>query len=100
MKKWYPEEWHFKIEVLKVGKENKSEECRMGFEPGDTFECDYGTPCGFCPTSYIKIFPSMEAIRCEGDLRYLGSSAPHEMDFTCPDGPVRFRISGNKHGHA
>lgn len=28
MNKWYPEDWHFKIEVLKVGKENKSTECR------------------------------------------------------------------------
>jgi uncharacterized repeat protein (TIGR04076 family) len=96
MNKWYPEDWHFKIEVLKVGKENKAEECRLGLEPGDTFLCDYETPDGFCPTSFIKIFPVMEAIRCEGDLRYLGASASHEMDFLCPDGAVRFRISGIK----
>jgi hypothetical protein len=67
--KWYPEDWHFKTEVLKVGKHNKSTESRMGLEPGDLFECDYETPCGFCPTSFIKNFPAMEAIRCEGDLR-------------------------------
>ena len=98
MKKWYPEDWYFKIEVLKVGKENKAEECRLGLEPGDTFECDYGTPDGFCPTSFIKIFPTMEILRCEGDLRNLGASESNVMDFICPDGAVRFRISGNKQG--
>ena len=96
MNKWYPEDWHFKIEVLKVGKENKSTECRLGLEPGDRFECNYETPDGFCPTSFIKIFPIMEAIRCEGDLRYLGAQTAHEMEFICPDGAVRFRICGIK----
>jgi uncharacterized repeat protein (TIGR04076 family) len=96
MNKWYAEDWHFKIEVLMVGKENKAEACRLGLEPGDTFECEYETPGGFCPTSFIKIFPIMEAIRCAGDLRYLGACAPNETDFICPDGAVRFRISGIK----
>ncbi|OGN91383.1 MAG: hypothetical protein A2Y88_11375 [Chloroflexi bacterium RBG_13_48_10] len=96
MKKWYPECWYFKIEVQTVGKENKAEECRMGLEKGDTFECDYGTPDGFCPTSFIKVFPVMEIMQCEGDLRNLGASSPHEIDFICPDGVVRFRIRGIK----
>ncbi len=96
MKSWYTEDWHFKIEVLKVGKENKATECRSGLEPGDTFECDYGTPLGLRPTVFIKIFPTMEAIRCEGDLRYLGAQTGQEMDFMCPDGVVRFRITGSK----
>jgi hypothetical protein len=65
MNKWYSEDWHFKIKVLKVGKENKAEECRLGLEPDDTFLCDYETPTGFCPTSFIKIFPVMEVMRCE-----------------------------------
>jgi uncharacterized repeat protein (TIGR04076 family) len=94
MKKWYLEDWHFRIEVMKVGKENKATECRLGLEPGDTFECGYETPGGFCPTSFIKIFPSMEVMRCEGDLRNLGACAAHEMDFICPDGAVRFKITG------
>jgi len=97
MKKWYSEDWHFKIEVLKVGKEDKAEECRLGLESGDVFECDYATPTGFCPTAFIKIFPAMEAIRCEGDLRYLGAISCNKTDFMCPDGAVRFRISGIKH---
>jgi uncharacterized repeat protein (TIGR04076 family) len=96
MKKWYLEDWRFKIEVLKVGKENKAEECRLGLEPGDTFDCSYETPAGFCPTSYIKIFPVMEVLQCGGDLRYLGANEPNMMDFICPDGAVWFRISGNK----
>jgi uncharacterized repeat protein (TIGR04076 family) len=96
MKKWYEEDWHFKIEVLKVGKENQPEECRLGLEPGDKFECDYQTPGGFCPTSLIKIFPVLETIRCEGDLRYLGANVAHEMEFICPDGVVKFKISGIK----
>lgn len=37
MKKWYDEDWHFSVEVLRVGKENKAEECLLGLEPGDTF---------------------------------------------------------------
>lgn len=94
MKKWYPEDWQFKIEVLKVGKENKAEECRIGLEPGDIFLCEYSTPAGFCPSSFIKIFPLMEIIRCEGDLRYLGARNSQEMECLCPDGCVRFRISG------
>jgi hypothetical protein len=36
MKKWYAEDWRFRIEVIRVGKENRAEECRLGLEPGDT----------------------------------------------------------------
>jgi uncharacterized repeat protein (TIGR04076 family) len=94
MKKWYPEDWQFKIEVLLVGKENKAEECRLGFEPGDTFDCRYETPGGFCPTSFLKIFPGMEAVRCGGDLRNLGGEKSTETTFVCPDGVVMFRLTG------
>lgn len=96
MKKWYPENWLFKIEVVQVGKENKAEECRLGLEPGDTFECTYGTPEGFCPTSFIKIFPSVEVIRCSGDLRHLGGNSPSETLFVCPDGVVLFKLTGEE----
>jgi hypothetical protein len=36
MKKWYAEDWRFRIEFILVGKENRAEECRLGLEPGDT----------------------------------------------------------------
>ena len=74
MKTWYHEDWHFSIEVVRVGQENNTEACRLGLEPADTFQCTYGTPAGFCPTSFIKICPSMEVVRCGGDLRNLGGS--------------------------
>jgi uncharacterized repeat protein (TIGR04076 family) len=93
VKEWYHEDWRFRIEALRVGKEDKAEECRLGLEPGDSFECGYGTPAGFCPTSFIKILPSMEVVRCAGDLRYLGGEGPCETTFTCPDGVVLFRLT-------
>jgi len=93
MKKWYAEDWSFKIEVLRVGNDNLPNECRLGLEPGDTFECAYGTPAGFCPTSFIKIFPTMEVIRSGGDTRNLGGKAPDVIDFLCPDGVVVFKIT-------
>ena len=96
MKRWYQEDWSFNIEVLRVGKANRAEECRLGLEPGDTFECTFETPAGFCPTSFIKIFPAMETVRCEGDLRNLGSQAPTEINFVCPDGAVMFKLTGKK----
>ena len=100
MRKWYREEWHFTIEVLGVGKEDRAEECRIGLEPGDTFECDFETPAGFCPTAFIKIFPSMEAVRCEGDLRHVGGDSPTETACLCPAGVVTLRLAGNRRGES
>jgi len=95
-KKWYQEDWRFVIEVVRVGKENKAEECRLGLEPGDRFECTFETPGGFCPTSFIKLFPAMEAVRCAGDLRYLGAGGATETTCLCPDGVVLFRLRGER----
>jgi uncharacterized repeat protein (TIGR04076 family) len=96
MKKWYPEDWLFEIEVLRVGKENRAEECRLGFEPGDTFACTFETPTDFCPTSFIKIFSIMEVVRCGGDLRNLGGESSCAIAFLCPDGVVQFRMTGKQ----
>ena len=96
MKSWYQEEWEFEIEVLQVGQSDKPEECRLGLEPGDTFTCSYGTPTDFCPTSFIKIFPTLEIMRCQGDLRYQGSNDRHDIKTLCPDGVVLFEIRGQK----
>ena len=98
MKKWYREDCHFRIEVVRVGKNDNAEECRMGLEPGDAFECTYETPAGFCPTSFVKIFPAMEIVRCGGDLRCLGGNARREMTAVCPDGVVLFRLTGERVG--
>ena len=96
LKKWYQEDCRFKIEVVRVGKKNSAEECRLGLEPGDTFECTYETPAGFCPTSFVKIFPAMEVVRCNGDLRNLGGDDPCGITFVCPDGVVLFRLTGEQ----
>ena len=94
MRRWYQEDWRFRIKVARVGKEGKAEECRLGLEPGDTFECTYETPAGFCPTSFVKVFPILEIVRCGGDLRALGAKDPWETTFTCPDGVVLFTVTG------
>jgi len=98
MKRWYPEDWRFTIEVIRVGRENKAEECRVGLEPGDTFECTYETPGGLCPTSFIKLFPVLEVVRCQGDLSYLGGTGACETMCMCPDGVVLFRVKGEQTG--
>ena len=94
MKPWYAEDWRFEIEVLRVGEQDDPRACRLGFEPGDRFQCEYGTPPGFCPTAFIKIFPAMEVLRCGGDLRELGADSAHGTIFLCPDGAVTFRLQG------
>lgn len=96
MNKWFLEDWRFKIEVVKVGKENQATDCRLGLEPGDIFECAYETPPGFCPTSFIKIFPSLEVVRCGGNLRNLGGKDASESVFLCPDGVVTFKLTGEQ----
>jgi uncharacterized repeat protein (TIGR04076 family) len=68
MKRWYTEEYYFKIKVLSVKPDNKPEKhCRNGFETDDEFFCDYGCPEGFCSKSMLKLFPLMEAVRSGGD---------------------------------
>ncbi len=99
VKKWYEEEYEFQISVLKVGEDNRPENCRIGLEVGDEFSCQYSTPAGFCPTSFIKIFPLMEVLRCKGDLRTYGSKKELETTMICPDGVVVFKLKGKKIDH-
>ena len=96
MRKWYQEDWEFTIRVMAVGKDNAPKNCRMGYEPGDSFTCQYGCPEDFCSKSIMKVFPIFEAVRSEGDLRNLGGSGKHEIDIVCPDGVVKFRISAKR----
>lgn len=96
MNRWHEANWRFTIEVLRVGKDNKAEECRLGLEPGDAFTCTYETLAGFCPTSFIKKFPSMEVVRCGGDLRNVGGKGLYKMTYLCPDGAVWSKITGEQ----
>ena len=96
MKKWYKEAWEFRIEVISLGKDNKPNNCRMGYEPGDIFECKYDCPKDFCSKSIMKVFPILEAVRSGGDLKNLGGINKYEMEIVCPDGIVKFRISAKQ----
>ena len=62
MKNWYKEEYSFKITVASVGTDNKPENCRNSHEVGDTYDCEYGCPNGFCSKSMSKLFPLMDTI--------------------------------------
>jgi uncharacterized repeat protein (TIGR04076 family) len=94
VRKWYQEDWRFRIVVLRVGEQDRAEDCRLGFERGGAFECAYECPPGFCPKALLKVFPLMEAVRSGGDLRNLGGAGPAEIETVCPDGVVRFRLTG------
>lgn len=84
------------MEILKVGQDNDPENCRAGFEAGDSFDFSYLTPPDFCPTAFIKMFPLLEVVRCEGDLRNLGGREKSQTEFVCPGGVVFFRLRGMK----
>lgn len=93
MKKWFNEDYQFTITVLSIKPDNKTENhCRNRHEVGDTFTCQYGCSAEFCSKSMAKLFPLIEAVRSEGDLRNLGGSDRHTMEFDCPDGVVRFKV--------
>jgi len=97
MKKWYREDYGFRIVVLSVGADGKPENYRNGHEIGDTFICEYGCPDGFCSKSMLKLFPLMEAVRSGGDLSNLLSGASkHSGKFTCPDGVVTFQLEAKE----
>ena len=100
MKQWYREDWYFLIRVLQVGQHNHFQECRLGYEVGDTLECKYETPAGFCPVVFIKLFPLLEVVRCEGDLSQLGSNHSNRFEFICPDGVVLFEVIGSNNNHS
>lgn len=92
MRSWYKEDWQFTITVLKVGRADRAEECRLGFEPGDVFTSAYECPAHFCPKCMMIAYPLMTAVRTGGDLRELGGDSAHSIEFICPDGVVQFRL--------
>jgi len=96
MKKTIAEDYEFTITVLSVGKDNKPEHCRMGFEVNDTFICKYDCPSGFCPKTMVKLYTICEAVRSGGDLRKLGGYDKMGMQFSCADGPALFDVKAVK----
>lgn len=105
MKKWYPEEYEWTIEVTGFLRGNQTEHyCRNGEETGDTYSCTYGCPVnqagqGICSKVMTVMFPIMEAVRSGGDLENLGGSSKYTKDVVCPDGCVIFRLTARNLGN-
>jgi uncharacterized repeat protein (TIGR04076 family) len=99
MKNWHKEDYSFNITVVSVGADGNPNRCRNGREVGDTYDCEYGCPGGFCSKSMAKLFPLMEAVRAEGDLsNLLAGASKHSGNFRCPDGVVTFKLEAKKNG--
>ena len=92
MRRWIVEDWQFTITV----KEGKAEDCRLGFETGDAFTCEYAVPTGFCPKTMPVLHTLCEIIRSGGDFTHRGSDKPYEIDFPCADGMVSFHLTAKK----
>ena len=105
MKKWYAEEYEWKIEVIGFLRGSRTERyCRNGEEVGDVYTCTYGCPVntqvqGISPKAMVMMFPIMEAVRSGGDLENIGGSSRYSKDLVCPDGNVIFRLTAKKLGN-
>lgn len=105
MKKWYAEEYEFKVEVIGFLRGIKTERyCRNGEEIGDTYTCTYGCPVnacgqGICSKTMLLLYPLMESVRSGGELENLGGSGKYTKDIVCPDGCVIFRLTAQKLGN-
>jgi len=89
MTKWIIEDWEFTITV----KEAEAKNCRLGFETGDTFSCQYEVPAGFCPKTMATLHTLCEIVRCGGNYKLRGSDKEYDIDFPCADGKVWFHLS-------
>ncbi len=102
MKKWYDEEFEWKIEVTGFLRGDKTEGyCRNGEEIGDVYTCTYGCPVnadgqGICSKVMTVMFPVMEAVRSGGNLENIGGGGRYCKDIVCPDGCVTFRMTAKK----
>ena len=81
------EDWGFEFTVTKM-----NYPCRMGFEIGDTFNCQYECPACFCPKTMPVLYTLCEIIRSGGDYKLRGSKLSHEIDFICADSCVEFHL--------
>lgn len=92
MRKWIEEDWEFTVAVT----EGEAWQCRLGFEKGDSFICQYEVPAGFCPKTMWVLYTLCEIIRCGGSFKARGSNLDYEIDFKCADGPVQFRLTARR----
>ncbi|MBR2055261.1 MAG: TIGR04076 family protein, partial [Clostridia bacterium] len=83
MKKWYDEEYEFRIEVTGFLHGDHTERyCRNGEEIGDRYVCTYGCPVnqagyGICSKTMLLFHPLMEAVRSGGILENLGGDGKY-----------------------
>lgn len=89
MQKWIVEDWEFIITVSS----GKAEHCRLGFEEGDSFQCRYEVPAGFCPKTMPVLYTLCEIVRCGGNYISRGSDKEYEIDFPCTDGAITFHLT-------
>ena len=92
MRRWIVEDWQFTLKVIS----GQADDCRLGFEVGDAFHCEYAVPTGFCPKTLPSLHTLCEVIRCGGDFTHRGSDKPYEINFPCADGIVTFQLTARK----
>ena len=92
MHKWIVENWQFTITVT----DGQAKNCRLGFEKGDEFQCEYAVPSGFCPKTMPVLHTLCEIIRCGGDFTHRGSDRAYEIDFPCADSMITFHLTAKK----
>lgn len=92
MNKTIIEDWEFNITVV------RQNPCRMGFETGDVFYCQYECPTGFCPKTMATLHSLCEVARAGGDYTLLGGKSKHEIEFSCADGVILFGLSARHIG--
>lgn len=92
MHKWIVENWQFTITVT----DGQAKNCRLGFEKGDEFQCEYAVPSGFCPKTMPVLHTLCEIIRCGGDFTHRGSDKSYEIDFPCADSMITFHLTAKK----
>ena len=75
MKKTIVDNWIFEITVTKI-----NYPCRMGFEVGDNFQCQYECPTGFCPKTMPVLYTLCEIIRSGGDYKLRDSKSSRRVN--------------------
>ena len=88
MQKWVTEDWEFELTVAN----GKAGHCRLGLEKGDKFVFQYECPAGMCPKTMKQVYTWCEVVRCGGDFTYRGTKEKYEMDMSCADGCIQFRL--------
>jgi len=91
VKKTITEDWKFEITVTKV-----NYPCRMGFEVGDNFYCQYECPAGFCPKTMPVLYTLCEIIRSGGDYKLRGSKLSNKIGFICADSCIEFHMTAKQ----